>query len=66
MTTRIWIKLYLEILDDAEVGTLPEFIKWRAIELFHVAGENGNDGSLPPIKEMAWTLRLSEEQVIES
>ena len=27
---RIWIKLYLEILDDAEFGELPEFMKWRA------------------------------------
>jgi DnaD/phage-associated family protein len=66
MTKRFWIKLYMEILDDATFGTLPEFIKWRAIELFLVAGENGNDGLLPPVARLAWRLRLEEVKIAET
>jgi hypothetical protein len=66
MKKRIWIKLYLEILDDNEFGTLPEFMKWRAIELFLVAGENGNDGALPPVERLAWRLRLPQEKLEET
>ena len=63
---RSWIKLYLEILDDIEFGELPEFIKWRAIELFLVAGENGDDGLLPSVKRLAWRLRLDEVKITET
>ena len=63
---RIWIKLYLEILDDMEFGELPEFMKWRAIELFLVAGENGDDGLLPSVKRLAWRLRLDEVKIAET
>ena len=66
MTKRIWIKLYIEILDDDKFGTLPEFMKWRAIELFLVAGENGNDGLLPPVERLAWRLRLPQEKLKET
>ena len=66
MKTRFWIKLYLEILDDDKFGTLPEFMKWRAIELFLVAGENGNDGLLPPVERLAWRLRLPQEKLKET
>jgi DnaD/phage-associated family protein len=66
MTKKFWIKLYIEILDDDKFGTLPEFIKWRAIELFLVAGENGNDGLLPPVTRLAWRLRLDEVKIAET
>ena len=66
MTKRFWIKLFIEILDDDKFGTLPEFIKWRAIELFLVAGENGNDGLLPPVARLAWRLRLDEVKIAET
>ncbi len=66
MTKKFWIKLYMEILDDDKFGTLPEFIKWRAIELFLVAGENGNDGLLPPVARLAWRLRLDEVKIAET
>ena len=45
MKTRIWIKLYLEILDDPKMDLLPDWLWRRAIELFLLAGENGNDVS---------------------
>jgi hypothetical protein len=41
-------------------------MKWRAIELFLVAGENGNDGLLPPVERLAWRLRLPQEKLEET
>jgi hypothetical protein len=57
---RSWIKLYLEILDDPKMGQMPDFLWRRAIELFLLAGENGNDGLLQPVSDMAWRLRVKE------
>jgi hypothetical protein len=65
MTKRFWIKLYIEILDDPKMGRLGDELWRRAVELFLLAGKEGNDGALPPIDEMAWTLRLSEDKVLE-
>jgi hypothetical protein len=66
MKNRIWIKLYLDMLDDDKFGELPEYLKWRAVELFLVAGENGDDGLLPPVKRLAWRLRLAVEKIEET
>jgi len=65
MTKKIWIKLFIEILDDPKMGRLPNHLWRRAVELFLLAGREGNDGALPPVEEMAWTLRLSEDKVLE-
>jgi hypothetical protein len=56
MKTRFWIKLYLEILDDPKMGQLPDGLWRSAIELFLLAGENGNDGLLQPVTDLAWRL----------
>ncbi|MCX6036342.1 MAG: hypothetical protein NTW99_00300 [Chloroflexi bacterium] len=65
-TKRFWIKLYLEILDDPKMGQLPDWLWRRAIELFLLAGENGNDGLLQPVTDLAWRLRVSAEKLTES
>jgi hypothetical protein len=65
MKKRFWVKLYLEILDDPMMGRLPNHLWRRAVECFLLAGRQGNDGALPPAEEMAWTLRLPEEKVLE-
>ena len=65
MTTRFWVKLYIEILDDPKMGRLGNHLWRRAVELFLLAGREGNDGTLPPVEEMVWTLRLSEDKVLE-
>lgn len=62
---RIWIKLYLEILDDPKMGRLPDHLWRRTVELFLIAGKVGNDGKLPPVGEMAWTLRSTEQEITE-
>ena len=61
---RHWVKLWIKALDDASLAVLPDS-EWRlAIECFLVAGENGNDGQLPKVKELAWRLRRNEEETI--
>ena len=47
------------------MGRLPNHLWRRAVELFLLAGREGNDGALPPVEEMAWILRLSEDKVLE-
>ena len=39
---------------------MPDYLWRRAIELFLLAGENGNDGLLQPVSDMAWRLRVKE------
>lgn len=63
---RIWIKLYLEILDDPKMGRLSNHLWRRAVELFLLTGRNGNDGALPPVEEMAWALRSSTDEIAKS
>jgi hypothetical protein len=65
MPSRIWIKLYIEILGDPKMGRLPNHLWRRAVELFLLAGKNGNDGLLPPVEEMAWIFRLDNSKVLD-
>jgi DnaD/phage-associated family protein len=63
---RQWIKLYLEIINDPKMGKLPDWLWRRAIELFLLAGENGDDGLLQPVTDLAWRLRTPEERLTAS
>ena len=58
-----WIKLYSEILDDPKMGTLPDHLYRRVIEIFLMAGDNQNDGYLPKMIDMAWRLRVTEAEL---
>jgi hypothetical protein len=59
-----WIKLYVEILHDPKMESLPAHLWRRAIEMFLFAGDYGKDGLLPPVPQMAWTLRMSPETMV--
>jgi hypothetical protein len=65
MAARFWIKLYIELLDDAKMARLPNHLWRRAVELFLLAGRVGDDGALPPVEEMAWSLRLDKDKLLE-
>ena len=65
MIAKVWIKLYIEILGDPKMGRLPNHLWRRAVELFLLAGREGNDGAVPPVKEMVWILRLSQDKLLE-
>lgn len=58
-----WIKLYINNLHDPRMGQLPDRLWRRAIELNLLAGELAAGGRLPPLADMAWLLRLPEEQL---
>ena len=58
-----WIKLYHEILDDPKMGVLPDRLWRRCIELFLLAGRSGNDGILPNTMQLAWSLRMSSDEL---
>jgi hypothetical protein len=63
MADKYWIKLYHEILDDPKMALLPDHL-WRfTIELFLLAGKNGDDGSLPEPKHIAWMLRRDIDEI---
>ena len=65
MIARTWIKLYIEILSDPKMGRLRTHLWRRAVELFLLAGREGNDGALPPVEEMVWILHLSHDKIVE-
>jgi hypothetical protein len=63
VTTDYWIKLYIEILDDPKMATLPDRTWRRVVELFLLAGRlSYKTGQLPDTKQIAWSLRISEDE----
>lgn len=58
-----WIKLYHEILDDPKMATLPDRLWRRFYELCLIAGRADQEGKLPEIKQIAWTLRMSPDEI---
>ena len=63
MSGNYWIKLYIEILDDSKMATLPPQLWKRTIELFLLAGRYHKDGHLPDTNELAWALRCPMEDL---
>ena len=51
-----WMKLWFDILRDPKMGMLPDRLWRRVIELFLLAGQNGEDGLLPDVATIAWQL----------
>ncbi len=63
MRSRYWEKLWHEIIDDIKLGPLPAELKWRFVQLIVVAGMTGEGGVLPDLPDLAFRLRLTEEQL---
>jgi len=63
MASKYWIKLYHDILHDPKMGKLSDREFRRSIELFLLAGETDEGGTLPSIVDIAWQLRVDEEQL---
>lgn len=61
--TDYWIKLYMEILDDPKMGTLPDRVWRRIVELFLIAGRIQKDGHLPDTRQLAWILRMNPDDL---
>jgi hypothetical protein len=58
-----WAKVYIEILDDHKMGLLPDSLWRRGIELILLAKKLDQDGWLPGLMEMSWTLRMPAEKL---
>lgn len=63
MASKYWIKLYHEILHDPKMGTMPDHLWRRAIEMMLIAGDANDGGWLPTVRDMAWTLRCDEGEL---
>jgi hypothetical protein len=63
MPGNYWIKLYIEILDDSKMATLPDRLWRRVIELFLLAGKYYKDGQLPDTNELCWSLRMPMDEL---
>ena len=63
MPSRYWIKLYHEILDDPKMMKMQEVLFGRCIKLFLLAGDYDHSGGLPSLSDIAWRLRISEEEI---
>lgn len=66
MASKYWIKLYHEILDDPKMGMMTPELWQRTVQLFLVAGEYDQNGLLPPVQQLAWRLRLGNEECNET
>jgi hypothetical protein len=63
MAAKYWLKLYHEMLHDYKMFSLSDRLYRRVIECFLMAGEKNEDGILPSIQEMAFTLRTDEDEL---
>jgi len=60
-----WIKLYRELLDDREFGSLPGEAAKHLVMLWLIASE-GDDGELPGIDDLAYRLRTTPQKMTKS
>lgn len=58
-----WAKVYIEILDDPKMATMPDRLWRRTIELFLLAKKFNKDGHLPETKQLAWLLRMQTDDL---
>lgn len=63
---RYWIKLYTEILKDPKMGRLTDGQFRACINLFALAGEYDQEGTLPSVADMSWTLRMDEAELLDN
>ena len=63
-TNNYWMKLWFDILRDPKMGMLPDRLWRRVIELFLLAGQEGEDGILPDVSEIAWQLNKSKNTIV--
>jgi hypothetical protein len=61
---RYWVKLYTEIVNDPKMGRLTDRQFRTCINLFALAGEIDQDGTLPDVDDLAWRLRLQRADLI--
>lgn len=61
-----WIKLWVELIDDPKMGSLPHWVWRRFVEFLLAAKEYDHDGLLQPVPQLAWRLRMPEKECEEA
>ena len=64
MKNNYWMKLWFDILRDPKMGMLPDRLWRRVIELFLLAGQEGEDGLLPDVPTIAWQLNKPVSAIV--
>ena len=64
MATKYWVKLYNEMLHDPKVARLPDNLWRRFTECLLFASELNDNGRLPSMSDISWTLQKDEETII--
>lgn len=57
-----WLRLYDDLLDDPKVQRLEPHLFKAWINLLCLANKSETRGLLPPLADIAWRLRMSEEE----
>jgi hypothetical protein len=57
-----WLRLYDDLLDDPKVQRLEPYLFKAWINLLCLANKSETRGLLPPLADIAWRLRMSEEE----
>jgi hypothetical protein len=58
-----WAKIYIEIIDDPKMATMPDRLWRRTIEIFLLAKKFNKAGRLPDTKQLAWMLRMTTDDL---
>lgn len=63
MASNYWAKVYIEIIDDPKMATMPDRLWRRTIELILIAKKYNADGHIPSTRQLAWMLRMPIEEL---
>ena len=66
MKNGYWIKLHLSVLDDPILGLLDDHLFSLYIKLLLYAKQVEQNGKLPKVKELAWRLRMGEDELLKN
>lgn len=58
-----WAKVYIEIIDDPKMATMPDRLWRRTVELFLLGKKFNQGGHLPDTKQLAWVLRMTTDEL---
>ena len=64
MASYYWIKMYHEVLHDPKMGRLTDHLWRRFFELCLICGETESDGPLPELRDLAWQLRTTDDEML--
>jgi hypothetical protein len=55
-----WFRFYSEVLHDAKIQTLSLELRWAWVSLLCLANDGKPRGTLPPLRDIAFAMRITE------